>query len=384
MRLIQAGDLRIGVFTVGHAAAGARSKIGFQRAIDRGLDAVAVVPVGAGEATELPEAMIESLARARADAVIHADHRAYRTSFLRRVPFWDNTDGRHFDEQLLLQAGAVGAKVVETAPPARTLRDRLSGLRASARYVLHRRGILYSRNFDLVPSGRKYFEKFHDPASSHSRIWAWLQGRGVAGSRVIELGVGDASLTRRLFEAGAIVDGIELHALAADLARPYCRSIVVDDLDEFRSELVAERYDVAIAADVLEHLRDPERILSELRDVLRPDGRLVVSLPNVANLYVRLNMAAGRFPYHTKGILDRTHLHFYTLRSAERMFAKSGWIVRERDVTAIPLVIVFPFLAKGAFRPLMALFRATPRIWKGLFAYQGLFYLEVDQHGPTR
>jgi 2-polyprenyl-3-methyl-5-hydroxy-6-metoxy-1,4-benzoquinol methylase len=254
----------------------------------------------------------------------------------------------------------------------------------SLRGFLHRRGILYSREHDLPVSGRTYFEKFDDPASSHSLIWAWLSARGVVGLRILELGVGDASLTRRLFEAGATVDGIELSLLSAELARPYCRNIVVDDLDELRSVEVREMYDLVIAADVLEHLRDPGPVLSEMRTLVRPGGRLVVSIPNVANLYVRLNVLLGRFPYHSKGILDRTHLHFYTLKSAERLLTESGWEVTERDVTAIPLLIVFPFLGKPLFRPAMALFRASTRLWKTLFAYQGIFYAaNPDDEAPA-
>jgi len=244
----------------------------------------------------------------------------------------------------------------------------------SVRGFLHRRGILYSREHDLPVHGRKYFEKFDDPASSHSRIWAWLAAQGVVGRKILELGVGDASLTRRLFEAGAKVDGIELNVLSAELARPYCRNIVVDDLDELRSVEVRERYDLVIAADVLEHLRDPQLVLSEMRSLVRPGGRLVVSIPNVANVYVRLNVVLGRFPYHTKGILDRTHLHFFTLKSAERLLTDSGWVVTERDVTAIPLLVVFPFLGKPVFRPVTALCRGATRVWKGLLAYQGIFY----------
>jgi 2-polyprenyl-3-methyl-5-hydroxy-6-metoxy-1,4-benzoquinol methylase len=374
MNVVEEGGLRIGVFVAGGPAAGAGQKIGFQRALDQALDAVIVVADNASDTPELRRATIEPLARHDAEVVVAQNGRALATSFLSRIPFWENTDERHFDTQVLLQAVKAGARVVELGAPSRGWRDRVNSFGARLRYVLHERGVLYSRNYDLAVAGRKYFEKFHDPASSHSRIWAWLERHGVAGRQVLELGVGDASLTRRLFEAGARVDGIELDASAAELARPYCRTIVVDDLDEFRSEKLSESYDLVIAADVLEHLRDPEFVLSELRDVVRPGGRLVVSLPNVANLYVRLNMVFGRFPYHSKGILDRTHLHFYTLKSAERLFAKAGWIVSERDVTAIPFVIVFPFLAKPAFAPLMALVRASTRLWKGLLAYQGLFY----------
>jgi 2-polyprenyl-3-methyl-5-hydroxy-6-metoxy-1,4-benzoquinol methylase len=384
MKVLNSGGTRIGVFVAGEAGAGARQKLGFQYVLDRGWDAAIVLPVEAGEGEDVLPRLIEPLASRAADVVILSGCRGYAASFLARTPFWDNTDERHFGAQLRLQAIQAGAKVVEVAPPAHGFRDRLSGWRATARYALHRRGILYSRNFDLAVAGRKYFSKFHDPASSHTLIWTWLTALGVADKKVLELGVGDASLTKRLFDAGAVVDGIELDAVAAELARPYCRAIVVDDLDDKRSTHRDERYDLIIAADVLEHLRDPEFVLSQLRELIRPGGRLVVSLPNVANVYVRLNMLLGRFPYHTKGILDRTHLHFYTLKSAEKMFTKAGWTVTDRDVTTIPLVIVFPFLVKPLFRPLMAIFRGMTRLWRGMFAYQGLFYLETDHHelGP--
>ena len=99
-----------------------------------------------------------------------------------------------------------------------------------------------------------------------------------------------------------------------------------------------------------------------------------MSLPNVANLYVRLNHLLGRFPLHSKGLLDRTHLHHYTLTTAHQLLMRTGWVVEERAVTAIPLAIVFPFLEKIPFNLFLALFRGMTRGVKGLLAYQGIFY----------
>jgi 2-polyprenyl-3-methyl-5-hydroxy-6-metoxy-1,4-benzoquinol methylase len=411
---------------------GGNLKIGFQYAIDRGLDAVVLLHADGKFAPECLGEMLNPIALGDADVVIgsrmlergkaieagmprhkywgnralsslqnglsglrlsefHSGYRAFRTSLLRRVPFWENTDDWHFDTQILLQARQAGGRIVEVPTPT-FYSDKISSLRGiayginclgtSAAYFLHRHGILYGRNFDLAVRGRKYFEKFHDHASSHSRIWAWLRNRGVKGKTVLELGVGDASLTRRLFEAGATVDGIEINVLSADLARPYCRRVMVNDLDDIQSAGLSEQYDLVIAADVLEHLRDPEFILSELKKHVKIGGYLVVSLPNVANVYVRLNLLFGRFPYHIKGILDRTHLHFFTLKTAEKMLVKTGWIVEGRDVTSIPLVVVFPFLVKPIFRPMMTLFWYSTRFFKGLLSYQGLYYCRNPNHHP--
>ena len=403
---------------------GGNQKIGYQYALDHNLDAVVLLHADGKFAPECLRKMLEPIVRGDADVVLgsrmlergkaieagmhrhkywgnlalsrlqnafsgmrlsefHSGYRAYRTSFLSRIPFWENADEWHFDTQILLQARQAGAKIVEVPTPTfyseqighiRGLGYGLNCLSATVAYYLHRRGILYSRNYDLAIRGRKYFEKFNDPASSHSRIWAWLRNRGVQGKNVLELGVGDASLTQRLFEAGAIVDGIEIDTVSADLARPYCRSVMVNDLDDIQNVQLDEPYDLVIAADVLEHLRDPEFVLSKLKKRVKMGGCLVVSLPNVANLYVRLNSLFGRFPYHTKGILDRTHLHFFTLKTAEKMLVKTGWIVEAKDVTSIPLAIVFPFLTKPFFRPMMTLFRRFTTIFKGLMGYQALFY----------
>jgi hypothetical protein len=124
----------------------------------------------------------------------------------------------------------------------------------------------------------------------------------------------------------------------------------------------------------LEHLIDPEYVLSKLKTNLKKDGLLVVSLPNVANIYVRMSLLFGRFNYHSKGLLDKTHLHFYTISTASSMLAKTGWKITGKNVTAIPLAIVFPFLRLALFRWILQLFYGLTRIFKGLFAYQSLFF----------
>jgi hypothetical protein len=118
----------------------------------------------------------------------------------------------------------------------------------------------------------------------------------------------------------------------------------------------------------------PEEILSKLKTCVKKDGELLVSLPNVANLYVRLNLLLGRFPYHTKGILDSSHLHFYTRRSAERMLTKTGWEIVKRDYSSIPLAMVFPFLQKPLFRPLLHVQRGLTVLFNRLLGYQFLLY----------
>jgi SAM-dependent methyltransferase len=97
--------------------------------------------------------------------------------------------------------------------------------------------------------------------------------------------------------------------------------IIVGDLDELDldAELADERFDVIVAADVLEHLRDPLAVLNRLVPFLAEDGFVVLSVPNIAHGSVRLALLEGRFEYRELGLLDRTHVTFFTRQSLERM-----------------------------------------------------------------
>ena len=141
----------------------------------------------------------------------------------------------------------------------------------------------------------------------------------------------------------------------------------------FRAEGSEGAYDLCVAADILEHLVQPEIELSKLKIPLKKDGLLLVSLPNVANAYVRLNLLLGRFPYYRKGILDATHLHFYTLKSMRRMLERTGWVVKKRWVSSIPIAIVFPFLRNRCFRWVTWLVHLLTACFPGLLGYQGVF-----------
>ncbi len=133
-------------------------------------------------------------------------------------------------------------------------------------------------------------------------------------------------------------------------------------------------FDVIVCADVLEHLAEPERVLASVRRWLAPGGLLLVSVPNVANAAIRLSLLAGRFEYSDKGILDRTHLRFFTRRSARRLVEQAGFRVRRIRATPVPAELALPVLGRFPFRPLSrALAAAAARAWPTLFAYQFLF-----------
>lgn len=144
---------------------------------------------------------------------------------------------------------------------------------------------------------------------------------------ILELGPASGYMTRVLKEEKkCLVDAIELDPESGAQARPYCRTMIIGSLDAARIlEKLPGNYDFIIAADVLEHLKAPEQLLQALKPLLKPNGCLMVSLPNVAYWKIRLQLLLGRFEYTESGILDRTHLHFFTRASAARMIQDAGY-----------------------------------------------------------
>lgn len=393
---------------------GRNQKIGYQYAIDSNLDIVVTLYAGGQYAPEFLGDLLTPIVSGKADIVMgsrmlgrtnatlgntiltrienalcrmklsefNSGYRIYRVDLLKKIPFWENTNNWHFDTEILLQAEILNCKIKEVPIPTHH-EDEISYVNAigygtnciltAIRYYLFRKKLFYSRVFDINPEGRRYFGKFDDPYSSHSKIYSkiWKQ---LQGARVLELGVGDTSLTRKMVENGAIVDAIEIDPRSAELAEIYCQRVYQSNLEDLKNIGLSDEYDIVLAVDVLEHLKEPEHVLYKIKDYVKKDGLLIVCLPNVANLYVRINLLFGRFPYHTKGILDKTHLHFYTLNSAKSMLTKTGWVVFEKDVTSIPAGIVFPFLLRKKLLWLIGLLHAITKVMKCLLAYQWIFY----------
>ena len=155
--------------------------------------------------------------------------------------------------------------------------------------------------------------------STHTVVLSFVGMR----QRVLELGCATGQMSRVLQERGCQVVGIEADVEAAKRAEEHCERLIVGDLEhlDFDVELGERRFDVIVAADVLEHLKDPESVLRRLRPFLAPGGYLVASVPNVTHGSVRLALLGGSFPYADTGLLDRTHLRFYNRASLSEMLS---------------------------------------------------------------
>jgi len=128
---------------------------------------------------------------------------------------------------------------------------------------------------------------------------------------------------------GCTVVGIEIDPGAAALAEEHAERVIVGDAEkiDYAAELAGEEFDVVIFADVLEHLKEPADVLRRVRPFIAEDGVVIASIPNIAHASVRLALLGGEFRYREWGLLDDTHLRFFTRASIQDLFEETGYVV---------------------------------------------------------
>jgi SAM-dependent methyltransferase len=162
--------------------------------------------------------------------------------------------------------------------------------------------------------------------TSHAQLIR-LTGRN---KQVLEVGPATGYVTKVLQQRGCRVWCIENDAEAAKAAAEFCERMIVANVEtvDFKSTFPDERFDVVTFGDVLEHLVDPMGVLMRVKDVLKPGGYVVASVPNIAHASIRLSLLKGQFQYTEMGLLDRTHLRFFTRESLADLFHGAGYEVR--------------------------------------------------------
>ena len=205
-----------------------------------------------------------------------------------------------------------------------------------------------------TPTARpsEIYARGDSPHGAHTKILE-LIGKN---KKVLDVGCSTGYLAAALKDNGCFVVGIEKDPESAHEARRYCDKLITADLETLQGlDYPAGYFDCLLFADVLEHLRDPARLLGEFRKYLKsPDGLAVVSLPNVARIDIRLKLLFGRFEYTDSGILDRTHVKFFTLASARRLLSDSGYTVEKVFYTGLAdRIKILPGLFSFQFLPVL-------------------------------
>jgi len=170
-------------------------------------------------------------------------------------------------------------------------------------------------------------------------ILRWL-GPG-AGRSLLDVGAADGLLSRPLADLGWRVTGVERDPVLAQSGARWCERMVLANLDREIPDLGGP-FDAIVYGDVLEHLAEPLAVLTEMNRFLAPGGVVLVSVPNVAHFVIRLSLLVGRFDYLDRGILDHTHLRFFTERSLRALVADAGLRAERFTATPAPLYQVLP------------------------------------------
>lgn len=182
------------------------------------------------------------------------------------------------------------------------------------------------------------------------------------GAKVLDLGCGSGALGQYLAQTRQCTsDGVTLSEAEAAHARPHYRRVEVADLEaaDLVQMFAGQRYDAIICADVLEHLKRPELVLAACREMLANDGKLLISVPNAGYSGLIAELLHGEFLYREEGLLDRTHLRFFTRRSLLRFLADQRWHVDsletvERALPESEFRIAFDRMPPAVARHLLA------------------------------
>jgi len=193
--------------------------------------------------------------------------------------------------------------------------------------------------------------------------------------RALDCGCGAGGNARVLASCGWEVVGITISPGETSEAARFCTHVYLHDLESGLPPDITGVFDLVVFSHSLEHIRNPGRVLHDARTVLAAGGHIAVALPNILYWRYRLQFAAGRFEYEDGGIMDNTHVHFYTFQSGARLLKENGFQLIESTVEgSFPLRPLRRILPRAAGY----LDRLACKLWPGCFGYQLLYIAKLD------
>ncbi|MCX7735599.1 MAG: class I SAM-dependent methyltransferase [Candidatus Kapabacteria bacterium] len=183
-----------------------------------------------------------------------------------------------------------------------------------------------------IASGEKYYKNKGKVYYSYVR-YDVLKMIPEGVKIILDIGCGEgytsAEAKRKLGASVAV--GVEPYLPAAKIAQKNLDRVLTSDIEVLDLDYPEGYFDCIICADVLEHTRDPWTVLRKLYYYLSEDGYIVASIPNIQNYLVIKNLLTGKFDYEESGILDKTHLRFFTINTIKKMFEETGYEIIKTD-----------------------------------------------------
>ncbi|MBF0367047.1 MAG: methyltransferase domain-containing protein [Oligoflexia bacterium] len=400
---------------------GGNQKVGYRYAIERGLDFVVMLHADGQYAPEfLPDLMLPVLdEEARAEVVFgsrmahkghalkggmpfykwlgnqvltrfenfilgttlsefHSGYRLYSTRVLKSIAFEENTDLFHFDTEIIIQCRALGVPMHEV--PIKTFYGgevcRVNGMKYAKDvclsvldYRLHQLHVVRRTRYVVDSESKCNYTRKLSPYSSHEQILKQIPKREHA--LALDLGSSNGLLTRSLLEKGYESIGVDI--VPPEQVRAPFKEYHQIDLEHSKSmhHYFERNFDVVILADVLEHVRGARALLESAKCFAKSDGKIIISVPNIAIWIYRLSLLLGRFNYGPKGTLDETHVRFYTLATFKQLLDRAGLEVISLRGTSLPFEVVFESSGKSKLlRLLDYCYYQLVLLFPTLFAYQ--------------
>ena len=158
-----------------------------------------------------------------------------------------------------------------------------------------------------------------------------------AGLRVLEIGCACGATLREIGarSPSARLYGVELNDKAAEIAAPYA-TILSMDVERLDPSQVAERFDYIVMGDVIEHLQNPWKAIENMRELLAPGGEVIASIPNVGHISNLYEVLSGNWTYKSMGLLDRTHLRFFTKKEIIKLFQEAQFDIQDMRYVTVP------------------------------------------------
>jgi 2-polyprenyl-3-methyl-5-hydroxy-6-metoxy-1,4-benzoquinol methylase len=184
--------------------------------------------------------------------------------------------------------------------------------------------------------------------------------------KILEVGCNTGNLGYSLIKNKSCkVYGLDYSKKAINIAKKRLTKAIVFDLETYSIPYKNETFDIIIFADVLEHIRYPEKTITDYKKTLKKDGIIIASIPNVANINIRWNLFWGNWNYKEWGILDKTHMRFFTKKTIKQLFNDQNYKIIK--ITSTPGA---NFIFLRHFKPLIKIKEIICKIYPKLLALQ--------------